>query len=319
MNNPNSALNGFGYSVGAALVIVALVGLAYFKSSDATRWVTHTLEVKNSLERLVSALRDAETGQRGYLLTTEPAYLEPYHNGRADYETHRAELALRVADNPAQLRTLDSIETLAALKLAELERTVRLAEAGRTAAALDVVRDDSGKRYMDQIRRLATAMHETEDRLLAERRADYAWWRDVVTGLLTAALLLAMGSLYQLYRRVQPVFVELSEARESLQKANNNISESLAQLKKVMNEKASAVQQRDRAEAHNAALAERVAAKQTRLYEITTVAANELYHNAHELAAELDALYPEEQAGAPNARAVRLARALITGVARIKE
>ena len=319
MKNPQKALSGFGYSVVAALIIVALVGVAYFKSADATRWVVHTLEVKNSLEQLVGALRDAETGQRGYLLTGAPSYLEPYHNGRAAYEENRAELALLIAADPRQRDTLARIEALATQKLAELARTLELVQGGDREAALAVVGDNSGKQYMDQIRALATGMSEAEDRLLAERRRAYAWWRDVVTALLITALLLAMGSLYQLYRRVQPVFVELSEAQESLQKANNNISESLAQLKKVMNEKATEIQQRERVEAHNAALTKTVVAKQARLYEITTVAANELYHNAHELAAELDALYPEEKEGAPNARAVRLARALITGVARIKE
>jgi PAS domain S-box-containing protein len=105
---------------------------------------------QHAADTLLSSLKDAETGQRGYLLTGEPAYLAPFNAARLRLEFDRARLARAVA--PGQAAAFASIEKLVAAKMAELGRTVALRQAGQTDPALVMVRTDHGKIIMDQLR-----------------------------------------------------------------------------------------------------------------------------------------------------------------------
>ncbi|MHC5721345.1 MAG: CHASE3 domain-containing protein, partial [Nostoc sp.] len=105
---------------------------------------SHTLGVMDRLESLVSTLKDAETGQRGYLLTGNESYLEPYANARAAAPGELAALRKMLSDNPTQIERLDNVERLSADKFAELAETIALRRAGSAEAALAVVRTDRG-------------------------------------------------------------------------------------------------------------------------------------------------------------------------------
>ena len=107
-----------------------------------------------ALESLGQSLTDAETGQRGYLLTLDPAYLEPYNRALKQLPDNLAAVELRFMQNtdPAVDQHLGPLNDLIRTKLDELGRTVRAAQAGDTTAALDVVRTGQGKQAMDRIR-----------------------------------------------------------------------------------------------------------------------------------------------------------------------
>src|SRR5262245_21893050 len=88
---------------GLALVIFVIVGIVSWRNvqkqvEDAT-WVAHTNEVLLSITQVLSALQDAETGQRGYIITGEDAYLQPYTAGSAAARIHHKRLAELVSDN----------------------------------------------------------------------------------------------------------------------------------------------------------------------------------------------------------------------------
>jgi PAS domain S-box-containing protein len=106
---------------------------------------------------LLSTLKDAETGQRGYLLTGDPSYLQPYTAARAQIGAEFAAVAASPLQDPQRQAGLARLRNLAALKLAELARTVALNESGHAAAAIARVRDNYGKHLMDQIRLEAAA------------------------------------------------------------------------------------------------------------------------------------------------------------------
>src|SRR5713101_2166076 len=117
-----------GSAFGLALVSMIVVGAVSYDSTtkliDSADWVRHTHEVLNGLDEVLSAFKDAETGQRGYIITGEARYLEPYKGARelADQKlTHLRELT---ADNPVQQQRLTAIEPLVASKFAELQETV---------------------------------------------------------------------------------------------------------------------------------------------------------------------------------------------------
>src|SRR5271154_124124 len=127
---PTPILLGFAV---AALAVIA-IGLLGYRSllvqTVTARQVSHTLEVRDQSELLLASMTDAETGQRGFLLTGDEAYLAPYEQGRAEAEPHLARLRALVADNPAQLERATVIEAYVSEKLAELARTVELRRSG---------------------------------------------------------------------------------------------------------------------------------------------------------------------------------------------
>ncbi len=119
----------------------------------------------------MSNLDDAETGQRGFLLTGDESYREPYLS--AVREERRDRLALRrlTADNPAQQRSLDTLDRLVEAKYFVLQKTMTLRSEKGLDAALAMIRSGEGKRIMDQCRTLLGVMEERERQLLMTRTA----------------------------------------------------------------------------------------------------------------------------------------------------
>jgi len=156
-----------GLTVSAAIVVVllALNGLVAYQNTrvltDQEHWVGHTQQVLGALDTVRATLSDAETGQRGYILTGQAAYLQPYSSATRQIGPQVDGVARLTADNPTQQRRLPRLRALVATKLAELARTVALRRAGRTSAAVAVVLSGQGKATMDQVRALLDAMRGT--------------------------------------------------------------------------------------------------------------------------------------------------------------
>ena len=117
-----------------------------------------------ALETLNQTLIDAETGQRGYLLTLDPAYLAPYDHAVAQLPDNLAAVKLRFMQNtdPAAEQNLAPMSALIQTKLDELGRTIRAAQGGDGLVALQIVRSGEGKRAMDQIRRHLSALAQVQ-------------------------------------------------------------------------------------------------------------------------------------------------------------
>lgn len=136
-------------------------------------WVMHTYDVINQTEAFLSDLRDAETGQRGYLLTLNSIYLEPFHQGITSAKSNFKKLKRLTRDNKNQQKRLIGIEKNMALKLKELSRTVELASSGKVEDSIKEVQRNHGKFYMDNIRKDIRAFIGKERLLLEVRNGDY--------------------------------------------------------------------------------------------------------------------------------------------------
>ncbi|WP_299796210.1 diguanylate cyclase domain-containing protein [uncultured Shewanella sp.] len=157
---------------------------------EKLRWVIHTHEVLNETQVLSGAMKDAETGQRGYLLTTNSAYLEPYHNGVLIANESFIRLKALTSDNPDQQKILDSIEKQMQLKFQELEETIELVLGSDNQSAIQIVRDNRGKQYMDTIRSLFGAFINAEKVLLEQRKGDFRENRAQITTLIAVEIAL---------------------------------------------------------------------------------------------------------------------------------
>ncbi len=194
------------------VAILALVGGATWERLDAARssrrWSQHSVQVIDTLQELGLVVRDAETGQRGFLLTGSDAYLAPYQAALGRAAFLQGELQRLTADDAqvqAQLRALSpSLQG----KLEELAQTVELRRADGLDAAMRLVRTDAGRVLMTRIEDSIAAMTGEErarlEARLAETESRARWVRWLLAGgtaLAVAILLWAARLLNQAWRR----------------------------------------------------------------------------------------------------------------------
>jgi CHASE3 domain sensor protein len=127
--------------------------------------------VIRKLERFVSALKDTETGQRGYLLTGEDRYLEPYKAGQADVARVTEELQRLGSSGDLPANGVQRLNDLTVKKLAELQETINLRRGRDQQATVEVVRSGRGQQLMDQIRTVVGEMQASKEAEFRKARA----------------------------------------------------------------------------------------------------------------------------------------------------
>jgi PAS domain S-box-containing protein len=149
----------------ATLILLVMAGMVFrdwVQYRQAGADADHTRGILDSVQRLFSTVQDAETGQRGYLLTGEEKYLDPYYLAIQLASGEMAKLKSLVTRTQDRPEDLTRLRALLDEKLAELHRTIELRRSQGLQAALDVVLTDRGKQLMDQIRELCAGMQARE-------------------------------------------------------------------------------------------------------------------------------------------------------------
>jgi signal transduction histidine kinase/ActR/RegA family two-component response regulator len=177
---------GFLLLVAAVLATILLTA----RQQQAYASVSHTLEAENQIALVLLRLQDAETGERGFLLTRRPEFLQPYENAAANVPLDLARLRILVADNPHQLAALARLTAVADAREDLLRAAVARFRAGETLPSEHFLR---GRELMEEIRAIVQAMEREESRLLAERtdRADRN--ATYISGMLLASALLVIA------------------------------------------------------------------------------------------------------------------------------
>jgi CheY-like chemotaxis protein/CHASE3 domain sensor protein len=185
---------GTALGIAAGLFFFVFSGVLAYSNIQGLRRdtsrVVQTHEVITELGNLLSAMQDAETGQRGYLLTGDPAYLRPYEDARARVDISLGVIARATADNPVQRVNLRRLLPPIRSKLSELAQTITLWRNGDRQAALALVGTDRGRQDMDALRVQLDAMRADERRLRQARLAEMnsAYQAAIVSAFLSALL-----------------------------------------------------------------------------------------------------------------------------------
>ena len=151
---------------------------------EKLKWVIHTHEVISSSNAFLSSMSDAETGQRGYLLTGNLTYLEPYHRATIDSPILLDTLLEKTIDNAEQQEHLNIIKVNMIKKFDELKKTIALKQNGELHKSLDIVDSGIGKDIMDIIRKELNTFIHHENILLEKRKGDFRESRARLTTLL---------------------------------------------------------------------------------------------------------------------------------------
>jgi PAS domain S-box-containing protein len=137
-------------------------------------WVSHTRQVQLQISDVESLLKDAETGQRGFLYTGDEQYLAPYNQAVTEVDSHVNALAELTSDNPRQQSAIADLRVLVRTKLDELASTIALYRAGKQDEARQLVLSDAGLLTMNKIRAVIAGMEGEENALEAKRSAAYS-------------------------------------------------------------------------------------------------------------------------------------------------
>jgi signal transduction histidine kinase/DNA-binding response OmpR family regulator/CHASE3 domain sensor protein len=181
-------------ALACAVVFFVISGFVAYQNigtiRDDNQKVIQSQETVTALSNVLSSAQDAETGQRGFLLTGNERYLEPYNAALASIPARIETIRNAVRDNPAQQQRLGELTVRVGEKLAELKETIELRRSHGVDAALAVVNSDRGKAAMDAIRTQLRNMQAEEltlrDKRVAEMTSAYG---NALTSAILSALL----------------------------------------------------------------------------------------------------------------------------------
>jgi PAS domain S-box-containing protein len=224
-----------GFAVAVALIALAAWGSyrAVADLREATRGVRQTLRVRQQAEIVLSLVKDAETAQRGYVVTGREEYLAPYQSAMALLPRHLDELRALVAASPGQRDLVTRVERLTADKLRETADTIAVRRQGGFDAAARAIDAGHGKQLMDRLREEMARLLDGEEavfsvrRALEEGRARIAM--AVTIGGLSLAVLLLVGAAALLVASTRQRERERA-ARDSAEAAARASQESEARL-----------------------------------------------------------------------------------------
>jgi len=211
-----------------AMILLGIVGSSLWlvsQNSVYSEQVAQMRRVRSGSVDLLSVLQDGETGQRGYLLSAEDNFLQPYQAALARLPERVAYLDNNVKGLPGFESRVPDLKRLIDAKTAELRRTVSLTAEGKIADALDIVRDGSGRELMDQIRVILRSFLADADASLSvsvRQQLDAAnslkW---VTIGGAIAIVIVLIGATFVIVQHVR----DLSRIREEVELLNQGLEE----------------------------------------------------------------------------------------------
>jgi CHASE3 domain sensor protein len=194
---------GAGFALaGVVLLVIAAVG---FRSTaqllENDRWVEHTHEVRREIALLLAQVTEAETGQRGYVISADEAFLQPYEASRTRVPQTLEHIRSLTSDNQAQQRRIAQLRPFVENKMALLVAGIERTRASGAMAGAKIVAEGGGRQAMDEIRRLLAEMDDEEAQLLVRRAADAeasgTWTKSVmVWGTLLGVVIVAFGGWF---------------------------------------------------------------------------------------------------------------------------
>jgi signal transduction histidine kinase/DNA-binding response OmpR family regulator/CHASE3 domain sensor protein len=231
----NSSLkSNLRIGLGLSLLILFITSFASYisiqnliKSADL---VSHSNKVMSSLDGIISTLKDAETGQRGYLLTNNKEFLEPYNGAEAHAKDLLILVASETSDNAFQQQNVKRLQNIVDNRLSIINSTIQEKSLGANIGQVELLK---GKTYMDDARRTIKKMQEEEQRILALRTQELNKISSYTPSLILIAAALAILITVFFYRKVSSDFNVRMKLQKELQDKNYEIDTRIDVIKNI--------------------------------------------------------------------------------------
>jgi signal transduction histidine kinase len=207
------------------VTVVVVAGYLVFENRKAGDNVLRSQQIVASLAQLLSLAQDAETGQRGYLLTGDPIYLAPYYNATEKMGPALKMIERLTFDSPRQQAEMPRLRAIFDKKFGELARTIALIDSGDRAGALTIVAGDSGKIAMDDIRAQVAKMTDEANQRLNSRLASWTRNGDLLFGVLFGTVILVIAVTALTTTSARAYIAALEDMQGQLRVANEGLEQ----------------------------------------------------------------------------------------------
>ena len=199
----------------AALVLIGINEAGHMRSQEAVVAMNEGQQTRNAVNRLLQSMLDAETGQRGYLLTGNETYLEPYDKAVVTVQANLDELRNRYLKSPDDLQQFANLSREVSRKLAEMELSLRLRRQGNEDAWKLILHTDVGKEHMQSIRKQAHALIDRSAQTVEDSRHQIV--QSLMLSRIGIATVTAIGLLaFYMYLRQARTLQQMSQREQDV-------------------------------------------------------------------------------------------------------
>lgn len=222
------------YGLGLSLVLLVISSLASFisiknliRSSDLVR---HSKQTIDNLNEVLSLVKDAETGQRGFLLTGNNTFLEPYNNALGKTDDLINQISEQTSENEFQQKNLAQLRIDVEQRMNLLSKSIRLKTQSGTINTDDLL---TGKKTMDEIRSTIRSMQNEEQKLLETRTSELNKLSAFTPSLIIFAAILAFAITLFFYKKVSSDIDEKTKLQDQLQQKNDETGNRIIAIENV--------------------------------------------------------------------------------------
>jgi len=222
------------YGLGLSLILLFISSFASYisiknliQSSEMVRRSNRTIETLNNV---LSVVKDAETVQRGFLLTGDPVFLTPYHEATGKTGAVINLLSSELSNTDIQQKNLAQLRQDVENRMRLLERNINLKKLQGFVSSEDLL---SGKKYMDDLRGVIANMEHEEQQILQTRTASLNRLASYTPSLIIFSALLAIAITLFFYRKVSSDFDEKSKLQDELEKQNAETENRITAIENV--------------------------------------------------------------------------------------
>ena len=219
-----------GFSLSLLIIIIILINI-YLGSVNVTKsvdMIIHIHKVIKNIDDIETKLIDMETGQRGFIITGDYNYLDPYYNSLGVLENNLSFLKNLVSYNPDQVERIETLEELIKEKAAEMNETINLREQKGFEAARKIVMLDKGKILMDEIRAVLSDIESEEVKKMAETTTTP--YQTIKKTRIKILILISLGILISLINSLI-ISVSITEPLKKLKKGILKVGDGILDYK----------------------------------------------------------------------------------------
>ncbi|MDQ2732377.1 MAG: diguanylate cyclase [Armatimonadota bacterium] len=223
-----------GAGLGLALVMLIVLGVIAYRSTlrsvETNGSVVQTYRVLDELHGILATLTQAETQQRGYIITGDGHFLHPYNTAIESINSYVSLIAGMTRNDPVQQQLIPKLKMEIAGKVSDLRKGITARQKGGIDSASQIILSQNGQREMDDVSQVLRQMSAAENRLLEDQTARAAASARLQSLAFAALTLMAAAVVALVYSLILREFSRRQQAEEALNEANKSLSVQIAEL-----------------------------------------------------------------------------------------